>query len=410
METENKGKALSSILIAALIFGTALMSGLTAYNYSQLAAHHTSRPIGETANAHREINLPGFPVSVGLNIKVLDNNGSLVRDITHPNDLILNNFIHWWAIMTLGTSESMTTDGNSAGNVGDTLYTSYGSGAGNFYNFGGVTPGYGGYIGIGTGTTTPARTDYALTTKVGSYSAVDSAIYIQGAQTITFASGFTLTSGATISEAGYFTRADSGSYYMLFHDTFTGIAVSADQSVQIQYTLNLPATTMVNLAVYLAAALQSCQASAESATCYNEYAMTTTSGAAVNAGTLAMFGDYYCGYECYCPSLACLASDYLLVGTGSAVAITDHILDSQVGPTTTSETTTVDMTNYKVLALATIPLTTGYTISESGLYVTSTVAMSTSPGNYQFMFAHNSFSGAAVPASSSITVLDTWSF
>lgn len=410
MQTEKKGKALSSILIAALIIGTALMSGLTAHNYSQLAAHHSSNAVvGETAKPD-QINLPGFPVSVGLNIKVLDNNGSLVKDVTYPNDLILNNFIEWWAIMTLGTTESMTTDGNSAGNVGDTLYTSDATGYGNFYTFGGPLVGAGGYIGIGTGSTSPARTDYALTTKVGSYSAVDSAIYIQSAQTITFASGFTLTSGATISEAGYFTKAASGSYYMLFHDTFAGIAVSADQSVQIQYTLNLPATTMVNLAVYLAAALQSCLASSESATCYNEYPMTTTSDAAVTAGSLAMFGVYDCGYQCYCPSLACLSSDYLLVGTGSAVAVTDHMLDAQVGPTTTSETTTVDLTNHKVLALSTIPLTTGYTISESGLYVTSTVAMGTSPGNYQFMFTHNSFTGVAVPASSSITVLDTWSF
>ncbi|MDG7000804.1 MAG: hypothetical protein JRN15_17055 [Nitrososphaerota archaeon] len=395
METENKGKALGSMLVAALIIGTALMSGLTAYNYS-LAAHHMSKAIVETTAKPDQINLPGYPVSVALNIKVLDNNGSLMRDVTYPNDLILNNFIEWWAIMTLGTTESMTNDAGSAGNVGDTLYAVQSGSYGNFYTFGGPLVGAGGYIGIGTGSTSPARTDYALTTKVGSYSAVDSAIYIQSAQTITFASGFTLTSGATISEAGYFTKAASGSYYMLFHDTFAGIAVSADQSVQIQYTLNLPATTMVNLAVYLAAALQSCLASSESATCYNEYTMTTTSGAAVTAGSLAMFGVYDCGYECYCPSLACLSSDYLLVGTGSAVTtVTDHMLDAQVGPTTTSETTTLDLTNHKVLALSTIPLTTGYTISESGLYVTSTVAMGTSPGNYQFMFTHNNFTGVA---------------
>jgi len=220
-----------------------------------------------------------------------------------------------------------------------------------------------------------------------------------------------LTSGATISEAGYFTKTVTpGSYYMLFHDTFTGFAVSADQSVQIQYTLNLPALTMVNLAVYLAAALQNCLASSESATCYNEYTMTTTSGSIVTAGSLAMFGMFECGYQCYCASLGCLASDYFLVGTGSAVTVTDYTLDARVGPTTTSETTTLDLINHLVLAVATIPLTTGYTISESGLYVTSTVAMGTSPGNYQFMFVHNSFSGVAIAASASITVQDTYGF
>ena len=430
METENSpGKPrrrkgiVGSLVLIGLLVCVIVLSGLTTLNYvghqttnvsksqtQSLSSMSNVMPIGTSSKLNEAINLPGFPVNVSLSIKVFDPNGTMVKDLIYPNDLILNNFVAWWAIMTLGTTESMTTDGNSAGNVGDTMYATDTTGAGNFYTFGSVVVGAGGYIGIGTGSTSPARTDYKLQTQVGSYSAVDSAIYIQGAQSITFASGFTLTSGATISEAGYFTKTVAPSYYMLFHDTFTGFAVSADQSVQIQYTLNLPALTMVNLAVYLAAALQNCLASSESATCYNEYTMTTTSGSIVTAGSLAMFGMFECGYQCYCASLGCLASDYFLVGTGSVVTVTDYTLDARVGPTTTSETTTLDLINHLVLAVATIPLTTGYTISESGLYVTSTVAMGTSPGNYQFMFVHNSFSGVAIAASASITVQDTYGF
>ena len=115
----------------------------------------------------------------------------------------------------------------------------------------------GGYIGIGTGTTPVARTDYKLQTQVGSWTADDTPT-ISG-DSIIVAAGITLTSGATVSEAGLALEGveNGGSYsynfmFLIFHDTFTGFAVSADQTVQVQYTLNLPSGTNNNFIGYLA--------------------------------------------------------------------------------------------------------------------------------------------------------------
>jgi len=93
------------------------------------------------------------------------------------------------------------------------------------------------YICVGTGTTTPAWTQYNLVSQVGNCVQTSNPSYSAGSNTAYISASISIPSSSTITEVGlefYATVTNVGSFYFLMlRSTFSGIVVSGGQSVTI---------------------------------------------------------------------------------------------------------------------------------------------------------------------------------
>ena len=356
METRKRRIGIGSIALVILIVSVIVLSGFTAVNYVR---HNVStQATSQTTSLNQTINSFVNQMNVALNIRVLNPDGTVAANYSYPHDIITNQLIKFLAGMWGYNGNGAACP--SANNVGSGTSVSMCGGTGQAYSpfvsayYGSVNYAYvtndGGYIGIGTGTTTVARADYKLQTQVGSWAPVTTPT-ISG-NSVTVVASITLTSPSTISEAGFAEQLGAcyqascplgGTTYMFlfFHDTFSGFAVSTDQTVQIRYTLNLPSGSNENLVAWLASAMQYIPTSS---TFYNIGTMVDSTGTTHATGSLSWWvSDTSSGSSSFVSDPAMPSIE---VGTSNtAPAPTDYQLNAQVGSAAAIVTETIDLTN-----------------------------------------------------------------
>ncbi|MDG7000805.1 MAG: hypothetical protein JRN15_17060 [Nitrososphaerota archaeon] len=409
------GGTIGILVLVALLSSVAVMSGFTVYSYdnSQLTPVQTTT----THLVDNYVNNLFDQVNVSLNLKVLNPDRAVVRNVTYPNDIITNNLITFAGDFWSGNncpSLVPITGGSfgSCGNQGESPFVAEYYGSVNTAFVGGD----GGYIGIGTGTSAVSRTDHALQTQVGSWQPITGPI-VSG-NSIIVAAGITLTSAATVSEAGYaeqlganyqssFVVAKTSQMALFFHDTFTGIAVAVDQTIQIQYTLTLPSGANENIVAFFASMMQSVS---QTATATNVGPMEDSAGTTFASGSFAWWvSDTSSGTSAF---ISVAASPTIEVGTSlTAPTSTDHVLGAQVGPTNSAVTLTLDMTNSRFLDANTILLSSSYTIQEAGFFYGGEWSGSGgNQGGVQFLLFHSLTGAVSVPVNNAITTQFTVQF
>ena len=219
-----------TIALIVLLVSVAALSGMAAFNYmghpaASKATQTTTTQTAINASVGNLIN----QMNVALNIKVLNPDGTVATNYSYPHDIITNQFINFlagmWASNGYGVPCPLANNVASGASVsmcdqgaGYSPFVAEYYGSVNTYFVGDD----GGYIAIGTGTTTVARTDYKLQTQVGSWSPVTTPT-ISG-NSVTVVASITLTSPQTISEAGFAEQLGS---------TYQGSALYADLPVSI---------------------------------------------------------------------------------------------------------------------------------------------------------------------------------
>jgi hypothetical protein len=185
-----------------------------------------------------------------LNIVVRDEKGKIIETLDHDSDLYLS---QWQAIIAslLKNLGNATASGSGTFSCKDTSGTARTlGGVASSYNspfFATALEGASGgvQVSIGTGTTAAAYSDYGLQTAISGATAYPSSIttsnpsgnilYVQFSVTIT------LSNAATVSEAIVTVVVlDSGGTQRtlaITHDVFTGVAVPANGSITLNYTL-----------------------------------------------------------------------------------------------------------------------------------------------------------------------------
>jgi len=403
MKRNASGK-IGSIVLLALLISVAALSVFTIYPYDDPQSQVQTTTYDAVSNVFVLANLGNHlltGMNVSLRLTVLNTDGSVVTTRNYPSDIITNQMIDFIGDF-FGNNQCANNIKDTAGTVTNACLWcsgSLGSPFGELYNA--ICNGNssypsaccGGSIGVGTGTNPVARTDYNLQTQVGSAVAVNTPT-IAG-NSIVFVAGITLTSAATVTEAAFFATTGDTVSYMIFHDEFTGISISADQTIQVQYTLNFPTGTNQNFLAFVASWLEPVALSRD-----NIGTLVNSADTIHNSGTLLFWSTSQpSGCNGFCAS-----TPIIEVGTSStAPTASDYILNAQVGPTNAVVTTTIDTTtNYRVLMQNSITLTSSYTIQEAGYFC------GTTDGNY-LMF-HLLTGAVSIPANNGITTQFTIGF
>jgi len=157
-----------------------------------------------------------------LIVKVWDAEGRLIATRRKVSDLLLLYFLRRIQVEQLYRADSLilTEEGGTSYYVGDTDNLTDNK------------------IAVGTGTTAPARTNYALESKVAETTAV-TVVEIDYA-TVTAAASITLTTAADITEAGLFVYNDSlPAWFMMIRDTFAAVSVPAGGTISITFKIEI---------------------------------------------------------------------------------------------------------------------------------------------------------------------------
>lgn len=195
-------------------------------------------------------------VDLALNVTVTDKSGKVVGSVYQPHDLILNNF-YLWLTALLNNAQSGQTVTVSPKNTAGGAVTSYGWGvffsgsgtsncsvAGSGFNcFNSVSAGEGGLIEVGTLSTAATRADTNLGAAYQSYFDTNAVCSTGSTDSIVVTGSENANTGTTVTESGLFYQSNAAGptteTYMLAHDVFTGVAVSAGNTVTVQYTWSL---------------------------------------------------------------------------------------------------------------------------------------------------------------------------
>lgn len=412
----NNGRLMSLVLVA-LIISTGFMSAYAFFGSGRsiskqvTATDFTSIASGSRFSHSGNLNSYFDRFNVALHLEVLNPDGSMVSSATYPDDLITSQMITLLGNFWGGTNcPSMKNTGGST--ITPCALGTSGCGSSSpfvgFYDeicYGSSTyvgtSGDGAFIGIGTGTTPPARSDYNLQTQVGSWVAVNTPTI--GASSVVVAAGITLTSPANVTEAGLAEalgpNAGAGKF-LFFHDTFSAISLSSDQTLQVQYTLNLPSGSNQNLLAFFASMFEQSSSSQK-----NIGTMVTSSGTSYATGTFNFWGS---SVPSACSSSSgggfCASGPSIEVGTSNTLPTsTDYELNAQVGSTTQRVTTTLDTTSYEDIFQNSITLTSSYTIEEAGFFLVTS-------GSGAFLLFHNLTGAVSIPANNAITTQFTVAF
>jgi len=164
-------------------------------------------------------------LGVTLEVKVWDKNGKLLAERRKKGDLLLRNFMRFAVhIHTFGR---------------DSWIDGFVDEAGVIFDAGDVTNLIGRKIAIGTGTTAPTYTDYALQAKVAEVTTVTLTEVADNEAAA--AASITLVTGATITEAGYFIKPDVAgvTWMMVIRDTFAGVTVPDGGTISITFRVTV---------------------------------------------------------------------------------------------------------------------------------------------------------------------------
>jgi hypothetical protein len=208
---------------------------------------------GVSLNSRLDILKPKPKSLMGITLRIEKLSGKCILE--KENDLVLRNLVrllyHLFANYAGYTDPSITvTDDTGStrtgfwGNTGVSGYVKYAS---DWYNRGGVGDASTGIL-IGTGTTAPTRTDYALQAKIPHGTGVGQITYNQQTYELLSDYQFRLNreftnagSDLSVAEAGlaYFSYIGSTGYItLLLRDTFTPISVTAGNGIRVRYTFS----------------------------------------------------------------------------------------------------------------------------------------------------------------------------
>lgn len=162
------------------------------------------------------------------------------------NDLILNNFGTLLSLCLIAYTTGNETPSGSVIDVSNgartiTIYY-YNTYAYQWFYYPSANQGV--RIGVGTGSSAAARTDYNLQTQVGSWTPISgNATYTSATGQVTLAGSILLSSAYTVTEAGLTIDGNdiSGArrQVLMFHDVFAGVSIAAGKYAHVAYTLQL---------------------------------------------------------------------------------------------------------------------------------------------------------------------------
>jgi hypothetical protein len=429
------------MLTAALLCG---VLGLSFLSYSPTApAPSGSSSPGKTVGeeAHVNVTMP-LTQDVGLSLRInVSDHGRLISSTYMPHDLLNNNFFLVLAgIFDNAPSATVVTE--ALHNIAGTSVTMYFWGI-NGYNappctysvqlgWGCANPGGGGLVEVGSGGTAATRSDTALSIPFEGFMGTSTACVAGTTDSVTVSGSENANTGVTLQEAGLFYSWGSGgssNIFMLAHDTFPGIVVSAGNTITVQYTLSLNSPGFnYNLCNYLAGALtqpNGASGTIKTPTPYLTFTDTT------DRPTGFASSCYGLGFL---PFLVPLASSSPVSTAcspySSSASQTDNTVQICVGTGTTAFVPTsfalsaqtncnyVTSTSYdsagNLYVTSNIIVTPGATISEAALYITLQDAcinfVSTGAGSCgtygtdTLMFMASTFSGQVVANNSPIGI------
>ncbi|MDA4122814.1 MAG: hypothetical protein OK456_06510 [Thaumarchaeota archaeon] len=359
-------------------------------------------------------------LSAQLSVKVY-NHGTLVGSATVNGDLVMNNFMNWlqgWMVYETPSGAASTFVMTDTSGTARMLYgrdSSSTTATCTWACENTVPPYAGGYIGVGTGTTAPARTDSKLgalypagETYTQALVPVQPPTYDPSTGNIVFGGAIIAGGSATISEAGYFenwylTGFAVWDTFMMFHDTFAGIAVSAGNTISVQYTVQLGSVAYNNnLGILLTAIFANTLGAPSSVK------LTATTGAPVSVAVY--YVSPLAAPRVDLGSSATGSDSAIRIGTGSANSggcptanpggfpAARNAIDLCVPALTYTQVNSFVISPY-VAVTSVIPVIAPTTFTEAGYYQSFDSA-------YSFLLIRSTFSGSgvAVPADSSLTV------
>ena len=270
-----------------------------------------------------------------LTVSVYDAEGNLKSSVKKPDDLLTAQFIGFLATVLKGTPSVgsntvvLKNDANADKTIRvqddiasfqDNSITDSGAGSAK----------KGGIVGIGTGSTAPARSDYSLETKVEAYSDITSApVWDPTAGTISLSGNVAITGSRTITEAILGVKwRDTGATDQVFifaRDTFAGQAVVNTDVVAVSYVITLTGSEFTNnFGVYLSTILTTCN-DGQTVT-YSTYKNIANSNVALHTYIPSGYANAW-SYNNVIESRA----GRIYIGTGStAVARTDYYLGTKI--------------------------------------------------------------------------------
>jgi hypothetical protein len=209
---------------------------------------------GISVNKRLELVKPK-PKHMDITLRIEKLSGKCILE--KENDLVLRNLVRIFYHM-FANYESQTAPSITLVDVTGTAYSGYlGSGASatlrvrdalNWWNSGDT--GYDGSgIVIGTGTTSPSRTDYALVAKIAHGSGTGQIYYNRQTYELLTDYSFRLTreftnagSDLLVAEAGLqqitYIASSTGRAILLLRDTFTPVTVTAGNGIRVRYTFS----------------------------------------------------------------------------------------------------------------------------------------------------------------------------
>jgi hypothetical protein len=398
-------KSVLAVLVVFLFAGALVGYFITTQQQAQTAQKQLSDEV--SAKLSNDIGALN-PI---LTVKVYDSSGHLYATRVEKHDLLTNIFINWLALMI---SNSNPNSGNlasfSATSISGTSYTLHATNAaGNSCGSNGWcgildnSPHiFGGLIEVGTGTVAPARTDTALSAP---YQAppvpVSSSTYDPNTGNVTIAGNIVAQTAVTISESGLIVQwvalsgtTNSIQSFLIAHDVFTGIAVSAGSTIAVQYTIELLNTGFTNnFGAYLSGIFAYVNVAGQSS---SSVSGTTTSNGAAPMYTYST-GSYF-------GLVDSTTSPFITVGTGTATTSRSaYALQTPSSTCTSSIGAVATIFNVNQIKITTsLSCTATQTISEAAFTVQS--GAGTSPPNYYFMFWRTTFTGVSVPANTALTI------
>ena len=358
-----------------------------------------------------------LPVAASVSIKVY-NGSTLKSSVTQDDDMVMNNFMNflsnWFGYVGPGSTPSTFAMTDTAG----TARTLEGREATSSYQTctwvceDPNAPYSGGYIAVGTGTASPARTDYKLGSQYQSLVGVVAApTYDPSTGDIIFGVNILAGTSASISEVGFFeswwvSSVVGWDTFLMFHDSFTTQSVTAGNTISVQYTVQLGSTAYDNnFGILLAAILGNSNGAAVSVN------LTPTSGTAQTVSVYVPEGSIsYAGYSSLRADLGAGstgADSTIRVGTGSTSTCPDNsaagFAQSRSAVNLCNPVLSYTPINSYVFSpyvavTAVTPTAVAYTFTEAGYF------QSFGSPTYTFLLIRNVFTTPlAVTADSSIT-------
>lgn len=199
-------------------------------------------------------------VSTTLKVDVYGADGALKDSRIKEDDLLTKVFVDWMTAYFSGmySSSDVTIVEKNDANADKTIsiWSISITYAGHYSDSASGTSRKGGLMGIGTGTTAVARTNYALETKVESYADITaSPTWDTATGTVSMVANIAITGSRTITEAMLGVRwidtSSTEQVFMLAHDTFSGISVVNLDVCSITYTITLESGFTNNMGYYL---------------------------------------------------------------------------------------------------------------------------------------------------------------